>query len=328
MNRLVVSCLALLLLLPSVSVSQTFGTWDRISIKTEFPLWDVTFVDTLRGYAVGDYGVILNTTDGGFTWTQKFTPDQHALRNVHFFNDSTGLTAGFRGSVARTTDRGDTWNKIAIPHDLNFPGMAANGSTVWLCGEEGVLMKSTDQGQTWSTIKTGTDLMLGSISFADERNGWMASLQRKLWRSSDGGATWKEQKLDSFLPVAAIKAVSPQECWLAGYQGLILHTKDAGASWIQYPAYQTDYYKINFDASGSGWAVGRRGAVVRGRENNMNWKLHDIPDIKSIHSITFLPNGAAVAVGDQGSIFRLSSIQAGEIITTPTEENKQPTEQQ
>ncbi len=318
MIRFVSLSLAVLVLASPVW-SQTIGAWDRIDILTEFPLWDVTFTDTLNGYVVGDYGAILRTTDGGFTWTQTFSPDQHALRNVHFFNDSTGVTAGFRGSVARTTDRGLSWHKVPIPFDLNFPGMSAYGSTVWICGEEGIILKSTDQGLTWATIKLDTEILLGSISFADEKHGWMASIQRKLWHTTDGGMNWKEQKLDTFLPVAAIHAISPMECWLAGYQGLILHTTDAGKSWMQPPSYQADFYRITMDSTGAGWAVGRRGAIVRGRAGNNNWRLHDVPGTHGIHAITFLPDGAAVAVGDMGMIFRLYSIGAGEISTPPAE---------
>jgi photosystem II stability/assembly factor-like uncharacterized protein len=328
MTRIVSFIVASVFLLPFIGRSQTIGTWDRIQLRSTFPLWDVTFVDTLRGYIVGDFGVILRTTDGGFTWTQQLSPDQFALRNVHFFDDSTGLAAGFRGNIIRSTDGGDSWKTVPIDLDINFPGMTVHGSTVWLCGEEGIVLKSTDRGKSWKTIKVDSELFLGSISFADERHGWMASLQRKLWRSTDGGQRWEEQALDTFLPVSYVKAVSPTECWLAGYNGLILHTTDAGRTWSRYTSYQTDYFSMNFDSTGTGWAVGRRGAIVRGREYNRNWKLHDIPDSKNIHRITFLSNGAAFAVGEDGAVFRLHSLAAGELPELPIESEQRDVEEQ
>lgn len=300
----------LLISLTSVSplAAQPLGSWERVVHRTEFTLWDVAFADSLRGSVVGDYGVIMRTTDGGNSWTQQLSSDQFAFRNLHYFDDSVGVASGFRGTFHRTTDAGASWTRIALPDARNYPGMAVAGSTVWLCGEEGSILKSTDRGSTWTALESGVDLMLGSISFADARHGWCASVQRTLLHTSDGGATWKEQPLDSFLPVTTVRARSPQECWLAGYRGLVMRTTDGGANWQRIPAYDTDYVRLVFDGTGRGWAVGKRGAVVRGEQNNMQWKLHDLTAAKTLHGITFLPNDRAVAVGEFGAVYLLEDV--------------------
>lgn len=297
--------------------AQTIGSWQRISTKITFPLWDVAFIDSLRGVAVGDYGVILRTKDGGFTWTHTLSDDQFALRNVHFFDDSTGIAAGFRGSIFRSTDGGERWSKVPIPHDVNFPGMCAVGSTVWLAGEEGLVLKSTDRGTTWKSINSGSPYLLGSIAFSDEQHGWAASMQRQLLRSTDGGLTWKEQKLTTFLPVTSVHALSANDGLLCGYHGLVMRTSDGGASWAQLSSHQADYMCIATDSTGRGWAVGKRGVVAQGRKENFVWKLFDVLETKSLYSICFLPNGAAIAVGDEGGVYRLSSIGITDEIPAP-----------
>ena len=283
---------------------ETLGSWERVMMKTEFTLWDVTCTDSLRCVAVGDYGVIIRSSDGGRSWTQQLSPNQFALRGVVFFDDSTGVVAGFRGSCFRTTDRGDTWQTADLGTEASLPGMSAVGYTIWLSGEDGTILRSTDRGLTWKHLESGVSVMLDAISFADARHGWASSVQRTMLRTTDGGDSWTEQDIDSFLPVTTICARSATECWAAGQHGLMLRTTDGGASWQRIEAYETDYVSITFDHRGTGWAVGRRGAIVRGERDNLRWRLHDLTTAKALHGITFLPNNTALAVGLHGLPFR------------------------
>ncbi|MFZ1728633.1 MAG: YCF48-related protein [Bacteroidota bacterium] len=298
--------LAILIFLSCISTAQaqTLGSWKRISHRTEFTLWDVTCTDSLRCYIVGDYGVIMYSTDGGESWTQKLSPNQRALRNIHFFNDSTGLISGFNGSCYRTKDRGNSWTECPVNVPTNFAGLSAVGNTVWLCGTGGVIVKSTDQGATWQTLNSGTDVAIDAISFADASNGWATSVQRKVLHTRDGGASWQEQKVEEFLPITTVCARSANECWVAGYHGLLMRTIDGGQSWQQIEAYETDFFSLKFDANGTGWAVGKRGAIVRGEDSNLRWRLHDLTTAKELHAISFLPNNQALTVGLFGMVFK------------------------
>jgi photosystem II stability/assembly factor-like uncharacterized protein len=265
----------------------------------------------------------MSSMDGGESWTQKLSPNQSALRNVHFFNDSTGLISGFNGSCFRTQDRGNSWTKCQLDAQANLAGMSVVGNTVWLSGAEGVIVKSTDQGETWKTLNSGTDVAIDAISFADESTGWATSVQRKVLRTQDGGTTWQEQSVEEFLPITTVCARSADECWIAGYHGLVMRTMDGGQSWQRMDAYGTDYYSIAFDAKGTGWAVGKRGAIVRGENGNLQWRLHDLTTAKELHAITFLPNNQALTVGLFGMVFKQPLLYPPPV--APTESNdKQP----
>ena len=288
--------------------AQPIGSWERISHRSNFTLWDVAFTDSLHGVAVGDYGAILRTTDGGESWEQQLSGDQLAFRQLHFFDDSCGIAAGFHGTCFRTEDAGASWSKVPLGTIADLPGMAAYGDNVWLSGADGILLKSTDRGRSFTKIDSPTDAMLGSISFATERVGWVASVQRKLYRTVDGGATWSEQKFDSFMPVTTVHARSATECWLGGYHGLLLRSIDGGASWQKIRSYDTDYFAMTFDDRGIGWAVGKRGAVVRGETGNLTWRLHDLTASKALYGIALLPNNQAIAVGDYGAIYKLREV--------------------
>lgn len=300
-----IPALLLLFIFVSPVAAQTLGSWERIDHPTEMHMWDVDCADSLHCMIVGDFGVILTTSDGGERWKQQLSKNQFALRNVHFFDDSVVIVAGFRGSCYRSTDRGSNWTTVALPTDVTLPGMSVVGNSVWLSGEKGTIVTSSDRGLSWRTLNSGTDRMLDAISFADPLHGWTSSSQRILLRTTDGGEHWQEQQADAFLPVRTIHARSADECWAAGYHGLLLRTLDGGESWQRIDAYETDYVSLAFDAQGTGWAVGKRGAIVRAENNNLRWRLHDRISTATINAITFLPNNKAVAVGMNGILMKL-----------------------
>lgn len=288
--------------------AQPIGSWERISHRSTFSLWDVAFTDSLVGVAVGDFGAILRTTDGGESWKQQLSRDQFAFRHVHFLDDSTGIASGFHGTCFRTENGGVTWSKVLLNTDADLPGLSAQGNNIWLSGANGILLKSTDRGRSFTKLESPTDAMLSSISFATERVGWVASVQRKLFRTVDGGASWSEQDVDSFMPVTTVHARSATECWLGGYHGLLLRSIDGGASWQKIDAYDTDYHALLFDDRGIGWAVGKRGAVVRSAIGNLAWRLHDLTAVKNLHGIAMLPNNQAIAVGEGGAVYKLREV--------------------
>lgn len=58
-------------------------------------LRSVFFVDGQRGWAAGDYGTLIATTDGGVTWTPQNSGTENWLRSIRFLAD------GRRGWAAR-----------------------------------------------------------------------------------------------------------------------------------------------------------------------------------------------------------------------------------
>jgi hypothetical protein len=66
-------------------------------------------LDALTGYAVGQVGAILKTTNGGVTWVSQTLMTTYNLLSVDFpLNVSTGYAVGGYGTILKTTD-GGTW---------------------------------------------------------------------------------------------------------------------------------------------------------------------------------------------------------------------------
>ena len=140
-------------------------------IETPF-LFDVKFRDPQHGLVAGLGGVILNTDDGGRTWTYRDTDSRLALFGVGL-GDGHVIAVGERGERRVSTDEGKTWSMIEEASDA-FP--------------EDVYVYMRD------------------IEFGDSRHGWIVGAGGLVLRSEDGGRTWERMELRRRAPGAASEA--------------------------------------------------------------------------------------------------------------------------
>ena len=63
---------------------------------------DIFFTDENHGWAVGDAGLILATSDGGGTWTQEPSSTSSELRGV-VFRGGVGYAVGVDGTIIKRT---------------------------------------------------------------------------------------------------------------------------------------------------------------------------------------------------------------------------------
>lgn len=84
-------------------------SWTRQSSGSQEHLFGVSFVDSDRGWTVGDNGTILATSDGGLTWTDQDSGTDKDLRSVEFLDARRGYVVGKEGTILATSDGGHTW---------------------------------------------------------------------------------------------------------------------------------------------------------------------------------------------------------------------------
>ena len=91
-----------------VKTTNAFSTWTTISLPyTVFN--SVYFISIDTGYIVGDYGLILKTTDGGVTWNTQISGTNGLLSQVLFTNSQNGYICGYNinGLILRTVQGGE-----------------------------------------------------------------------------------------------------------------------------------------------------------------------------------------------------------------------------
>ncbi|NVJ59290.1 MAG: hypothetical protein HWE27_02815 [Gammaproteobacteria bacterium] len=160
---------------------------------------DVWFRNAEWGLAVGAYGLMVETRNGGQDWAEV---DNSNLENLeiggfpHFYSISFDkkserlYMAGELGSVSVSEDYGDNWEKINSPYTGSFfnIGVSASGS-IHAMGLRGHLFRSTDQGVTWQEIETNTTASINNMVEVEGSQIMYLAVDGVMLFSKDDGQT-------------------------------------------------------------------------------------------------------------------------------------------
>jgi len=137
----------------------------------------VMFVDSQTGWALGEYGTVLKTRDGGASWRSQPTGGIDALTSGSFVDSQTGWVATRQGAVLRTTDGGDTWARQASDTNRRFDSIffldSQNGWALSWNGWDRILLKTTNGGESWASVALPSP-QVSMITFVDPRTGALA----------------------------------------------------------------------------------------------------------------------------------------------------------
>jgi photosystem II stability/assembly factor-like uncharacterized protein len=161
------------------------------------PILDLLFTDATHGLAVGAYSLMLETSDGGRTWTPKeaIAPAQPSSEpapemqgdvfsaadleldeesDPHFnaiadAGNGTLVLVGERGTLLRSDDAGASWRRMAFPYKGSMFGVLALGNGRLLAyGLRGNAFESPDLGATWTKVPAqGSASWMGGAALAD-----------------------------------------------------------------------------------------------------------------------------------------------------------------
>jgi photosystem II stability/assembly factor-like uncharacterized protein len=81
----------------------------------------------------------------------------------------------------------------AVPQRAMLLSVTQAGTRLVAVGEHGVITLSDDQGLHWRNARSGTDVTLTQVRFADAQTGWAVGHLGLVLRTDDGGQTWQRQ---------------------------------------------------------------------------------------------------------------------------------------
>ena len=87
------------------------ASWTPQRGLTTSDLEAVDFVDDKHGWAVGERGTVVKTTDGGVTWELLETRTSSRLEAVNFVDRKTGWAVGEGGTIIFTGNGGKRWEE-------------------------------------------------------------------------------------------------------------------------------------------------------------------------------------------------------------------------
>ncbi|WGL18322.1 YCF48-related protein [Microbulbifer bruguierae] len=135
------------------------------------PLLDIVVAGGNRLYAIGAYGTLLRSDDGGDSWQLRSAsldnPDRFHLSAITRSDDGSLYIVGESGLGFVSRDGGDSWETMDLPYDGSLFGIvsqAGSGNLVAF-GLQGHVLVSRDGGNSWQhhKVEAGASLLGGTI---------------------------------------------------------------------------------------------------------------------------------------------------------------------
>jgi len=228
------------------------ATWRQAkSVPTRDMLTAVYFADSGYGWAVGHDETILNTVDGGETWTRShFAPEtQQPLLDLWFANRVSGIAVGAYGAYLTTNDGGRHWTSSKfspppaprtskdgaanaadgdVPPDYHLNRIVGIGNRLYIAAEAGQLYRSDDRGATWRGLPSPYEGSLFGL-LPIRGDGLLAfGLRGHLYKSADGGENWMQIESHTTAMLTDAIAVNDLRVVIGGLAGVLLVSGDAG----------------------------------------------------------------------------------------------------
>ncbi|HLG13780.1 MAG TPA: YCF48-related protein [Blastocatellia bacterium] len=184
-------------------------------------LYSVQFTDNENGFIVGDEGLILGSTDGGYSWREL----RSSVDNQLFHLSVRGRFAwvvGTGGTILHTDDGGKTWypQRSGVSDDLNRVYMV-NNRVGLITGDNGIVLRTENGGISWSRSQVSVREPLFGISYIDRDTGWVVGYKGTVIRTYDGGRNWVEQVSGTDVDLFSV-SFQKNRGYAVGRDGLLL----------------------------------------------------------------------------------------------------------
>lgn len=258
-------------------------TWYEQDSPVSVDLISLSFTDTNRGWAIGHYGEVIRTVNGGKDWALVSTIDNFKATKIFFIDELNGWATGFSS------------NKLY-----------------------GRVLHTNDAGDTWTGGMDSLSIFFNDVFFYDVNRGWIvgydtiADTTNYIMHTSDGGITWNRQMNDMLL-AGAMLSVHFRDSLngnIVGTGGFFLHTYSGGEEplewWLDTYNWQismTDVYNVGDDY---GCMIGSGGIAYFTTDNWASKKLdYELPVTDTLRAISGTNNLKFWAVGNNGTIVYL-----------------------
>ena len=200
-----------------------YGETDALPVDTSgAPLLDVRCASAQQATAVGGYGYVVETRDGGASW-QRAGEGFSNHDGWHFYSltglagaPDTLLITGEKGTLYRSQDNGASWTALESPYHGTFFGALSlagesdadgSGAGVLLAfGLQGNIWRSHDQGDSWQRIASGLRSGINAGVVLEDGTILLVGNAGALLTSRDQGKTFSRQYVSGRQSISSVLA--------------------------------------------------------------------------------------------------------------------------
>ncbi len=293
----------------------------------------VKFWNLNTGWAAGDGGVILKTTNGGTNWSLINTGITNNLYALTCRDSVTLVTCGSEGKIMISSNAGLNW--ISVSSGVNStlrsltvePGISAK---VYAAGDNGVILFSSNNGSTWSIEASNTNLQLNCIIyFTGGSTGYIQEVMgnnglkkyhftSNAWQPDAGFPASSENLLAG---ISSSRLFYPLAFMCTGSGKIYKRRFGTSKPWFLVNSGTTSALNSMSDGNvsmyGYGnygkyvWAAGENGTIIYSADTGNTWQAQNSGITTALNSIAMLDSIKGCAVGNGGVI--LQTITGGTI---------------
>jgi len=268
----------------------------------------IKFLDSNAAIAVGNYGTILLSNNGGQDWKQMISHTNAGLLSISAIDKDTIFVSGRDLSVLKTTDGGNNWIVLregGYGYRNTSKVFFVNSTLGFLLGDgPEEFFKTTDSGKTWTKLQPDLNFQgVTSLYFTSADTGY-ASIGNghvgSALKTTDGGVTWATITLPPNGGFNAVVFTDKQTGYMVGNSGSILKTENAGESWnfqSEFPSGPTNsnLASVDFINKDIGFAVGFKD-ILKTIDGGNHWELI-AQSAFDLRSVSFADSLHGISVG-------------------------------
>jgi photosystem II stability/assembly factor-like uncharacterized protein len=289
------------------------ATWQTSSL----PGWsyDSYFLDPQNGWSTGTGVQVLQTRDGGVSWTVSRQPDTYPYMiydgwGIDFGDPLHGIAVGgFSGGALRaggvifyTSDGGATWlpghNGSATD---TYRIAALDADHAWAANDGSEVLWTTNGGVRWNVSSVPNGGSMHDVEFLDFSSGWVTGGDGIVAHSTDGGRTWVRQFPDTRgQPMYGLDVINSQTVIVVGggLGAVSERTTDGGNTWTSFDAHNGGIlFDVFFINQTTGWIVGNHGGISKSTDGGVTWTAQTSPVISQLSQVMFADENNGWIVG-------------------------------
>jgi photosystem II stability/assembly factor-like uncharacterized protein len=252
-------------------------------------------------WAVGWTELVLDSTDGGATWSTKHQGAKPLSMLFGVAVHGRQVFAAGQHIICSSGDGGATWSRFTTPDGCHLREVACSDARhAWAVGDRSsngeyhaVVFATADGGRTWTQQSVPGVAGLASVSFVDAHHGWavggdISKPVGDVVVTSDGGAHWRLQERVHGTDLHGVTFVDQRHGWAVGTsRGIILATSDGGAHWAAQQPPQKGLLDVAFIDVRRGWAVGQDGLILATSDGGKHWSDQSVPQHFQVRRVAF-----------------------------------------
>ncbi len=307
-----------------VPIANANNFWKTLNSPTTSTLRNCVFTDRLNGWAAGDDGVIIHTSDGGNTFVIQANPVNYYINDIFFLNNRLGWVVSNEflpggSTIITTTNGGTNWVAERFPdttilfRTVHFLD-SLNG---YLAGYGGAISKTTNGGINWISAEVDTSefsgMPINRIAFINNEIGFACGgfidVAGVIWKTTNSGFNWYA---DDFSPEPFYDLFIRNQNKIISVGGdfeygvMTCKSSNAGLNWLyENVGLFGQAYSIDFRTPSEIWMpLGYAESWALSLDTGATWTSVATVNNANIYSVDFVDSLNGWAVGAGGVILK------------------------